>query len=176
VRLAQEAGVKLRQSYARVAKRAAIMVGRYSHAHQFKRARRQLKFLHTRLGRVIRDIRGKIDGNAELESRFGPLLDLALCVRFQDHRQRGPKYYAMHAPVGAGDSAQGRPLRAPRPGAPRQSLRRPHSRPVLAALEAPTGVETRRIDVDKDYRGHTHPHKFRVWIRRAASPGRSAAR
>jgi hypothetical protein len=44
----------------RVAKRAAIMVGRYTHAHQFKRARRQLKFLHTRLGRIIRDIRRKI--------------------------------------------------------------------------------------------------------------------
>src|SRR3954451_3890270 len=31
--LAKDAGVPLRQSYARVAKRAAIMVGRYSHAH-----------------------------------------------------------------------------------------------------------------------------------------------
>jgi IS5 family transposase len=33
-----------------VAKRAAIMVGRYTHAHQFKRARRELKFLRIRLG------------------------------------------------------------------------------------------------------------------------------
>src|SRR5258707_573882 len=49
--------VPLRQSYLRLAKRAAIMVGRYTHAHQFKRARRQLKFLRTRLGRIIRDIR-----------------------------------------------------------------------------------------------------------------------
>src|SRR5438874_12236268 len=31
--------VPLRQSYRRVAKRAAIMIGRYSHAHQFKRGR-----------------------------------------------------------------------------------------------------------------------------------------
>jgi len=46
-----------------VAKRAAIMVGRYTHAHQFKRARRALEFLRTRLGRVIRDIRRKIEGN-----------------------------------------------------------------------------------------------------------------
>ena len=36
---------ELRQSYLRLAKRAAIMVGRYTHAHQFKRARRELKFL-----------------------------------------------------------------------------------------------------------------------------------
>lgn len=54
VDLAKRNDVPLRQSYARVAKRAAIMVGRYSHAHQFKRARRSLKFLRTRLGRVIR--------------------------------------------------------------------------------------------------------------------------
>jgi hypothetical protein len=48
VGLAKRNGVSLRQSYLRVAKRAAIMVGRYSHAHQFKRARRALKFLRTR--------------------------------------------------------------------------------------------------------------------------------
>src|SRR6201987_1001985 len=43
--LAKREGVELRQSYLRVAKRAAIMVGRYTHAHQFKRARRELKFI-----------------------------------------------------------------------------------------------------------------------------------
>jgi len=47
--------VPLRQSYVRVAKRVAIMVGRYSHAH---------RFLRTRLGRVIRDITRKIAGAA----------------------------------------------------------------------------------------------------------------
>ena len=52
VEMAKREGVELRQSYLRVAKRAAIMVGRYTHAHQFKRARRQLKFLRTRLGRT----------------------------------------------------------------------------------------------------------------------------
>jgi transposase, IS5 family len=91
VRLARDAGVELRQSYLRVAKRAAIMVGRYVHAHQFKRARRALKFLRTRLGRVIRDIRRKIEGNDALETRCAPLLDLALKVMFQDQRRRGRK-------------------------------------------------------------------------------------
>src|SRR5262249_7166025 len=84
--LAKREGVALRQSYLRLAKRAA-MVGRYTHAHQFKRAR----FLRTRLGRIIRDIRRKIEGNTALEDRFGPLLDLALRVRHQQQRQRGPK-------------------------------------------------------------------------------------
>src|SRR5262245_23943472 len=97
VDLSKREGVKLRQSYRRVAKRAAIMVGRYTHAHQFKRARRELKFLRTRLGRVIRDIRRKTAGNTALEDRFGPLLDLALHVRHQEQRQRGPKVYSLHA-------------------------------------------------------------------------------
>jgi transposase, IS5 family len=51
-------------------KRAAIMVGPYSHAHQFKRARRELKFLRTRLGGVIRDIRRKIASQPALEARL----------------------------------------------------------------------------------------------------------
>src|SRR3984893_16075813 len=98
VEMAKREGVDLRQSYRRVAKRAAIMIGRYTHAHQFKRARRELKFLRVRLGRVIRDLRRKIAGNDRLEQRFADLLALAVRVRFQDHRQRGPKVYALHAP------------------------------------------------------------------------------
>ena len=71
---------------------------RYTHAHQFKRARRELKFLRTRLGRIIRDIRRKIEGDPALEDRFGPLLDLAHRVRHQEQRQRGPEVYSLHAP------------------------------------------------------------------------------
>src|SRR5690606_24144176 len=74
VALARKEGVPLRQSYLRVAKRAAIMVGRYTHAHQFKRARRALKFLRTRLGRVIRDIYRKTAGDPALEEKFARLL------------------------------------------------------------------------------------------------------
>src|SRR5215472_18811259 len=74
------------------------MVGRYTHAHQFKRARRMLKFLRTRRGRLIRDISRKIDGDAELEAVFGPLLSLATRVRQQDQHQRGRTVYALHAP------------------------------------------------------------------------------
>ena len=36
--------------------------------------------------------------------------------------------------------------------------------PVVADMEELTGVEVRRIHVDKGYRGHTYPNKFRVWI------------
>ena len=61
-RLAQKHGVRLRQSYIRIAKRAAMMAGRYAHAKQFNRHHRQLRLLRTRLGRLIRDIRRKIAG------------------------------------------------------------------------------------------------------------------
>src|SRR5882724_4927701 len=73
----QREGVGLHQNYRRVAKRAAIMDWRYTRALQLKRARRQLKFLHKRLGRVVRDLRRKIEGKPALEDRLGPLLDLA---------------------------------------------------------------------------------------------------
>ena len=36
--------------------------------------------------------------------------------------------------------------------------------PVVVEMQELTGVEARRIHVNKGYRGHNHPHKFRVWI------------
>ena len=53
-------GVALRQSYLRVGKRASIMAGRYEHAKQFKRMRRELRRLRTWVGRMIRDISRKV--------------------------------------------------------------------------------------------------------------------
>src|ERR1700741_2727290 len=97
-RLVKEHGVRLRQSYLRVAKRAAMMAGRYAHAKQFNRHRRELRLLRTRLGRIIRDIRRKVAGNAGLEAIFEWPLMKANQIRFQQQRQRGPKLYSFHAP------------------------------------------------------------------------------
>ena len=36
--------------------------------------------------------------NEALKERFPELLALVVRVRLQDHRQRGPKVYALHAP------------------------------------------------------------------------------
>ena len=93
-KLAKKHGVQLRQSYARVALKAAVMAGRYAHAKQFKRRNRELKFLNTRLGRVIRDIGRKIDGNDGLEEIFAIPLDRAERIRSQKPRQRGRKFYS----------------------------------------------------------------------------------
>ena len=97
-RLARKHGVPLRQSYVRVAKRAAIMAGRYVHAKQFKRHNRELKFLRIRLGRMIRDIRRKTEGDEELEAVFAIPLSRANQLRRQKQRQRGWKLYSWHAP------------------------------------------------------------------------------
>ena len=186
VDLAKREGVKLRQSYLRLAKRAAIMVGRYTHAHQFKRARRELKFLRTRLGRIIRDIRRKIEGDGTLEDRFGPQLDLALRVRHQEQRQRGPKLYSFHAPevecIGKGKARAPyefgckvsivTPVTAPKGGQFVLHAKALHGNPydghtlapVIANLEKLTGVAVRRIHGDKGYRGHNYPDRFKVWI------------
>jgi IS5 family transposase len=40
----------------------------------------------------------KIAGNQRLQENFADFLGLAVRIRFQDHRQRGPKAYALHAP------------------------------------------------------------------------------
>ena len=55
--LAQEAGVDLRQTYARLAPRLALQAGRYAHAKQFGRMRKALKRLKGYTGRVMRDLR-----------------------------------------------------------------------------------------------------------------------
>jgi IS5 family transposase len=36
--------------------------------------------------------------------------------------------------------------------------------PVIAELQTLTGVKVRRIHVDKGYRGHNYPDRFKVWI------------
>jgi IS5 family transposase len=97
-RLARKHSVRLRQSYLRIAKRAAMMAGRYAHAKQFNRYRRELRILRTRLGRIIRDIRRRIVGRAELEAAFAWPLSCASQIRSQQQRQRGWKLYSFHAP------------------------------------------------------------------------------
>ena len=54
------------------------------------------KLLHTaivRLGRVVRDIRRKTDGNAALEDVFARELSMATRLRTQKRRQQGAKLY-----------------------------------------------------------------------------------
>ena len=81
---------------------------RYAHAKQFKRMNRQIKFLRTRLGRIIRGIWRKIEADEGLEEAFAVALSRAAQIRGQKQRQRGWKLYSWHAPetecIGKGSS------------------------------------------------------------------------
>jgi transposase, IS5 family len=188
VRLAKHHGVALRQSYTRVGKFAPIQHQRYAHAKQFKRANRMLKKLRTLLGRVIRDIGRKIEGDSGLEAVFEKLLMLARRVREQQQRQRGQKVYSLHAPevecIGKGKAhrpyefgvkvsvattlshAKGGQFVTHVKALPGNPYDGHTLATVIPEMEALVGNTLDRILADKGYRGHNAPpdHKFRVFI------------
>ena len=91
---ARHRGVQLRQTYRRVAKKAAIMVSRYAHAKQFKRMRNRLKKLRTWLGRVLRDLRRKVP-----QPDFALSGLLTLCERLHAQEKTDKKkLYSLHEP------------------------------------------------------------------------------
>lgn len=99
VALAQEAGVELRQSYARLAPRLALQVGRYAHAKQFKRMRKALKRLKGYTGRVTRDLRRHLDDIPEGNLRDRIAARLALVSQLLHQQPKGAdKIYALHEP------------------------------------------------------------------------------
>jgi IS5 family transposase len=94
VRAAKATGIGLRQTYVRLGKQALARQGRYAHARQMKRARRETKRLRQYLGRVIRDIRRKCP-------RPAPALRLLLERSeriLRQQRRDSPKLYSVHAP------------------------------------------------------------------------------
>jgi IS5 family transposase len=190
VKLAKKLGVGLRQSYTRVGKFELIRHQRYAHAKQFNRAKRALRKLKTYLGRVIRDIARKIDGDPGLEAAFAHLLSLARRVRAQERGQRGPKIYSLHAPevecIGKGKPHKpyefgvkvsvATTLKHSKGGqfvAHAQSLPgNPYDGHTLAAvipaIEQLVGNTIDRLHADAGYRGHNAPseYKFKVYTSR----------
>jgi IS5 family transposase len=187
VKLAKKLGVELRQSYTRVGKFALIQHQRYAHAKQFKRARRSLRKLKTYLGRVIRDIARKIDGDPRFEAAFAHLLSLARRVRAQERGQRGPKIYSLHAPevecIGKGKAHKpyefgvkvsvATTLKHSKGG---QFVVHAQALPgnpydghtlagVIPAIEQLVGNTIERLHADAGYRGHNAPpdYKFKIY-------------
>ena len=186
--LARKHGVKLRQTYVRVAKYALIAHQRYAHDKQFKRATKALRKLRTYLGRVIRDIVRRIAGNPVLREAFAQMLSLAQSVRHQRQRQRGKKIYSLHAPevecIGKGKahrpyefgvkvsiattlnrSAGGQFIAHAKalPGNPYDG----HTlATVIPDIQRQIGANISRIVADKGYRGHNAPvdYKYRIYI------------
>ena len=188
VRLAQRHEVALRQSYTRVGKFTLIQHQRYAHAKQFKRANRMLKKLRTLLGRIIRDIGRKIEGDSGREGIFAQLLLLARRVREQKQHQRGRKVYSLHAPevecIGKGKAhrpyefgvkvsvattishAKGGQFVTHVKALPGNPYDGHTLATVIPEMEALVGNTIARILADKGYRGHNAPpdYKFRVFM------------
>jgi IS5 family transposase len=98
VAAAQDAGITLRQSYARVGKAAEAQAGRYAHAEQYWRMQREIKKLRTWLGRVIRDVQRKVQAaGSEISGTLKTKLELAQRLH-QQRRDSKNKLYALHAP------------------------------------------------------------------------------
>ena len=174
---ARKSGLKLRQSYVRVGKRALIKVGRYGHAKQYKRRNREIRFLKRRLGRVIRDIERLIKGNKDLEAQFAEPLAKAQIIHDQALTPKAsPKVYSWHASevecIGKGKA------KAPYEFGCKTTITTTngcapggmfvlhadalHGNPydghtlgnVLIETADLTGVVPKRVYVDKGYRGH----------------------
>jgi len=187
VKLAKQLGVELRQSYTRVGKFALIQHQRYAHAKQFKRANRALRTLKTYLGRVIRDIARKIEGDPRLETKFASLLSLARRVREQERGQRGPKVYSLHAPevecIGKGKPhkpyefgvkvsvattlkhSKGGQFVAHVQALPGNPYDGHTLAEVIPAIEQHIGNTIERLHTDAGYRGHNAPpeYKFKIY-------------
>ena len=163
-----------------------MMAGRYAHAKQFRRHQRQLRILRSRLGRIIRDIRRKIEGQPALEEAFALPLGRATQIRSQQQRQRGWKLYSFHAPevecIGKGKAAAPYEFgvkasivtnnrRAPGGLFVLHARAMPDNpydghtlRDVIDRTEALTGCAIERAYVDKGYRGHDARNPRRVFI------------
>ena len=187
VKLAKKLGVELRQSYARVGKFALIEHQRYAHAKQFNRANRALRKLKTYLGRVIRDITRKIEGDLWLETMFAQLLSLAQRVRAQERGQRGHKVYSLHAPevecIGKGKAHKpyefgvkvsvATTLKHCKGGQFVTHVQALPGNPydghtlarVIPAMEQLIGNTIERLHADAGYRGHNAPpdYKFKIY-------------
>jgi transposase, IS5 family len=95
VKAAAEHGIELRQSYRRLGKKALVMQGRYAHAKQMKRARKETKKLKNYLGRITRELRRKAGES------LPPALDELLCLSERllgQQKKDKNKLYSCHAP------------------------------------------------------------------------------
>ena len=179
VRLSGQIGLKLRQSYSRLSKKALFGQSRYAAAQQMQRARKQTRKLRTYLGRVLRNVErfvGPIKPKQEeLVRRSRRILE--------QKREDKHKLYSLHAPevsciskgkahkryefgckvavvttskagwvVGI-DAVSGNPY----DGAT--------LKPALKQVEELTAVKPKEAFVDKGYRGSEHhPEGVEVYI------------
>jgi IS5 family transposase len=184
-RLARKHGIKLRQSFLRVARRARRDVSRLIHGRGHKQAMRWVRKLRTWLGRLDRDIGRKIAGNEALEAAFAVARERVARVLTQKAGD-ADKLYALHAPeveciakgkarsryefgvktsiaVTNARTAGGQFIIGMQalPGSPYDG----HTLTgQIEQVERLTGIVVERAYVDRGYRGHKHSGKAKVYI------------
>ncbi|MEM9573582.1 MAG: IS5 family transposase [Pseudomonadota bacterium] len=174
-RVARRHGVKLRQSFIRLATRARREASRLMHTRGHKQGLRWVRKMRTWLGRLIRDIRRKIAGNADLEAAFKIALERAEKIHGQSSGDKD-KLYAVHAPevecIGKG-KARTRYEFGVKTSFATTNERCKGGQFVLGAMALPgnpydghtlagqidqvaklTGVAVKRAYADRGYRGH----------------------
>jgi len=98
VKLATDNNIALRQNYNREAPRLAAQVGRYAHAKQYRRMKKSLRTLKTRVGRVHRDVARRVEQLPEaLRPQADNLLQRVQRILTQKTKDKN-KLYALHAP------------------------------------------------------------------------------
>jgi IS5 family transposase len=179
VRLSGQIGLKLRQSYSRLSKKALFGQSRYAAAQQGQRARKQTRKLRTYLGRVLRNVERFV---GPIKQKQRELVRNSRRI-FEQKREDKHKLYSLHAPeveciskgkahkryefgckvaivttskagwvVGI-DAVSGNPY----DGAT--------LKPALKQVEELTSVKPKEAFVDKGYRGREHhPEGVEVYI------------
>ena len=104
VKAAKGCGIALRQTFAKEGKTLRRKAGGYAHARQFKRLTRTVKRQRTIVGKLIREVRGKLAVGAINTgvspftlSSLNTLLERADRIRTQKKNDKN-KLYALHAP------------------------------------------------------------------------------
>jgi len=94
VKLCKEHDVLLRQTYTRVGKLHQIKAHKYAAAHQWNRARREIRKLRTIVGRIIREIdRNLTDDKKPYFKAF-----LELTKKLYHSKDTGEKIHSLHEP------------------------------------------------------------------------------
>lgn len=100
---AKEAGIELKQTFAKEGQHLSFKAGRYAHARQFKRMRAVIKRQRTVVGRLVREVERKaaMTGDA-VRISLAQALSKAQRIADQSRSRKNidgmPKLYAWHAP------------------------------------------------------------------------------
>ena len=97
VKMAKFHQISLRQSYIYIGRKRLIKAGRYSHARQMKRAKKERSKIKTYLGRLYRDIERKITENPLLQSIFQGVFEIVEKLLAQKKDSKN-KIYSLHEP------------------------------------------------------------------------------